>query len=135
MTTKASKLGPGRLTFGAAGTTQEFGAQVTKVTLEPADGDSTAVLDGGRVTDGDYTLTGEFFQDYSSMTSLIVWCKTHAGQSIAWEYVPTTGEVLAAKGVCEISEVKFGGDVKKRNTTEFSFTGVGDYEYFDATGA
>lgn len=128
--TRASKLGPGRLTFGAPGSPTEFGIQLTKCTLEPA-GTTIAVLSGGTVPDGDYTLTGEMFQDYSGLTSLQVWCKNHSGEAIGFEFVPTITEGLGVKGTVEIAEVKFGGEVKKRNTTEFSFTGVGDYTYFE----
>lgn len=134
MTTKASKLGPGRLTFGAAGTTTEFGAQITKAELKEDDGDETAVLSGGSITDGDYTLSGTFFQDYSSMQSLIVWCKTHKNETFPFEYVPNSAEALGVRGNVVVKPVSFGGEVKKRNTTDFEFSGVGDYTYFDASG-
>lgn len=135
MATRASKLGPGRLTFGTAGSPTEFGSQVTKCTLEPSDGDTVAVLDGGEVTDGDFKLTGEFYQDYASgMNSLIVWCKENAGKPMPFEFIPTTSEALGVKGQVTIAAVKFGGDIKKRNTTEFSFAGVGDYDYYAQAG-
>lgn len=131
MTTVATKLGPGTLTFGEAGSTQEFGSQVTKCELTPSSGESTAVLDGNEVSDDEFTLSGEFFQDYASgMASLIVWCKENAGEPIKFVFTPTSGTGnLKVTGHCVIKPVKFGGEIKKRNTTEFSFPGVGDYTY------
>lgn len=139
MTINADRLGPGRLTFGEAGTTTEFGSQVTKAALEPEseDGEVITVLSGEELVDGDtdsYKLTGEFYQDYTTgMSSLIVWCKSNANTELAYEFIPSTTGKLGVRGRCRIKPVKVGGDVKKRNTTEFSFTGVGDYEFYDPT--
>lgn len=133
MTTKASKLGPGRLTFGEVGSIREFGGQLTKGELKPDTGDTTAVLDGGEVGDDAYTLAGEFYQDYSGMDSLMVWCKTHKGEAIPFEYVPNSAEALGVRGTVTVQPVTFGGEVKKRNTTPFEFKGVGDWDFFDAT--
>lgn len=138
MAIKADKLGPGHLTFGETGSPTEFGSQVTKCELAPEveDGDTVGVLSGEEITDGEtetYKLTGEFYQDYSGMTSLIVWCKTNSGIAVPFTFIPVDDSALAARGTVRVRPVKFGGEVKKRNTTEFEFIGVGDYEYFDHT--
>ena len=139
MATNADRLGPGRLTFGKTGSPTEFGSQVTKAALEPEseDGEILTVLDGTEIVDGDtdsYNLTGEFFQDYTTgMTSLIVWCKTNANTEMPFEFVPSTAGKLGVRGTVRIKPVKVGGDVKARNTTEFSFRGVGDYTFFATT--
>ncbi|MFT3877424.1 MAG: hypothetical protein QM708_13525 [Propioniciclava sp.] len=140
MPTQADRLGPGHLVFGQTGTLKEFGSQVTKVALEPdtEEGEVTTVLSGEEVRDDDtdsFKLTGEFFQDYTSgLTSLIVWCKTHNNQVIDFEFIPAAAGNLGVRGKCRIKPVKTGGDVKSRNTTEFSFPGVGDYTYFEPDG-
>jgi hypothetical protein len=135
MTIKASKLGPGHLTFGSAGTTSEFGSQCTKVELNPKfdDGDIVTVLSGEELAEDDgesYELTGEFYQDYS-MAGLLTWCKTNSGTVMPFVFVPDDESALSVTGSCKIRAVKIGGDVKKRNTTEFTFPGVGDYELVD----
>lgn len=137
MTVKADRLGPGLLTFGAVGTTQEFGSQVTKIELTPEydDGDIVTVLSGDELAEDDeesYKLSGEFYQEHT-LTGLVVWCKTNSGQVLPFTFVPDNDSELAVRGNCKIRAVKLGGEVKKRNTTEFEFPGVGDYEYFDHT--
>lgn len=132
MTTKTTTLGPGSLVFGETGSTTEFAAQLTKCTLKPSDS-RVSVLSGGSVADGDYKVEGEIYQDYTDLTSLIVWCHAHSGEQMPFAFIPTTATKLAVKGIVEITEVEFGGDVKKKNTTSFSFKGVDDYEYFDHT--
>lgn len=134
MPVKSSKLGPGRLTFGDAGDAQEFAAQTTATALEPDvdEGDNIPVLSGEEVAgDDDYTynLTGTALQDYSGMTSWIVWCKENQGVTLPFEFVPNNTQGLKVTGSVKIRPVKFGGDVKERNTSDFEFRGVGDYEY------
>ncbi|MFB9775381.1 hypothetical protein [Brevibacterium otitidis] len=139
MAVKADQLGPGILKFGTTGSEGEFSSQVTKVELAPEfdQDDNIPVLSGEEVA-GDstesYTLTGEFLQDYSGMTSLLVWCKKHAGKQMKFEYVPSKSGGLKITGECVIRPVKIGGDVKKRNTTEFEFKGVGDWTPAAYTG-
>lgn len=134
MTVQADKLGPGLLKFGGTGTPQEFGSQAQKVELTPEvdEGDDLTVLSGEVVPGEDeikYKLGGEFLQDYSGMTSLIVWCKQNEGKVMPFEFVPKSSGGLKVTGEVKIRAVKLGGEVKERNTTEFEFKGVGDYEY------
>lgn len=137
MTVKADRLGPGHLTFGEVGSPKEFGSQVTKVELTPEfeDGDVINVLSGETLAEDDeetFKLTGEFYQEHT-LTGLVAWCKTNSGTVVPFTFIPDDASKLAARGQCKIRAVKLGGDVKKRNTTEFTFPGVGDYEFFDHT--
>lgn len=131
---QSSKLGPGRLKLGSTGTEQEFGTQCTAVALEPdvEEGDELTVLSGD-VLDGDdeytYNLTGTALQDYSGMTSWIVWCKENQGVVLPFEFVPNNEAGLAVTGSVKIRAVKIGGDVKERNESDFEFKGIGDYVY------
>lgn len=139
MAIKSSKLGPGLLTFGDTASPEEFGAQTTATAIEPEvdEGDDIDVL-SGEVLSGDdeytYNLTGTALQDYSGMTSWIVWCKENQGVELPFTFVPNNAEGLKVSGVVKIRAVKFGGDVKERNTSDFEFKGVGDYTYA-ATGS
>ena len=132
MALTSHKLGPGFLTFGAVASEQEFGSQVTAATLEPSvdEEDNIPVL-SGEEQDGDetesYVLSGSFLQDYSGMTSLLVWCKTNAGTVLPFKFVPNSEGGLQITGSVKIRAVSIGGDVKTRNTTDFEFKGVGDW--------
>lgn len=132
MPIKSHKLGPGFLKLGVTATIQEFGSQCTAVKLEPSvdEEDNIPVLSGEEL-DGDetesYVLSGSFLQDYSGMTSLLVWCKTNAGSVLPFEFTPSTEGGLTIKGSVKIRAVAIGGDVKTRNTTDFEFKGVGDW--------
>lgn len=136
MATQADKLGPGKLIFGEPGDPQEFSSQITKAELTPEydSDDDIPVLDGGVVAGDEtdtYTMAGEFLQDYSSMKSLLVWCKRNSGKVMPFEFVPKSDGALHVKGQVKIRAVKLGGDVKKTNTTEFEFPGVGDWDFVD----
>lgn len=134
MPIKSSKLGPGRLTFGELGDVQELAAQTTATALEPDvdEGDAVDVLSGEQLAGDDeytYNLTGTALQDYSGMTSWIVWCKENQGVEMPFEFVPRDDEGLKVSGTVKIRPVKFGGTVKERNESDFEFKGVGDYTY------
>lgn len=138
MTTTAHRLGPGQLTFGETASEQEFGGQVTAVTLTPEveEGDSIPVLDGGEVVDeGDttWTLTGSFLQEFTT-DSLIKWCHQNAGQQLPFVFRPRSDSALEATGTVTIRAVPFGGDVRTRNTSEFTFPVVGDVDLSDGDG-
>lgn len=124
-----SKLGPGLLTFGATGTSKEFGGVTSEVSLEPeydAD-DPVPVLDGENV-DGDetekWTLKFTKFQDYSK-ESLDLWLVQNAGEILDFTFVPDKGGALQAKGKVKIRAGKIGGEVKKKNTSEIELPVIG----------
>lgn len=139
MAIKSSKLGPGRLTFGDTGSPTEFGSQITNARIEPSydTEDAIPVLSGEELAGDEtatYVLAGTFLQDYSDMTSLIVWCKENEGQNLPFTFVPSTEGGIQAAGTVKIRAVSAGGDVKTRNTADFEFPGVGDYSYTAYTG-
>lgn len=134
MPIKSSKLGPGRLSLGETGTLQEFASQCTATQLEPdvEEGDSVFVLSGEEQAGDDettYNLTGTALQDYSGITSWIVWCKENEGTVLPFEFVPDNAGGLKVNGEVKIRAVTFGGEVKERNTSDFTFKGIGDYVY------
>lgn len=136
MATTAQKLGPGLLTFGDTGTTQEFGSQVTKCTLEPKfdEGDPIPVLSGDEVPGDDTetaSLKGEFLQEYS-MASLLAWCRTNSGETLPFTFRPNLAGALAVKGEATIRAVTIGGDVKAKNTAEFEFPVKSTWSIVDA---
>ncbi|QTF71763.1 hypothetical protein [Arthrobacter woluwensis] len=133
MPIKSSKLGPGRLTLGAVGTTQEFASQLRSCKLEPSvdTSDPIPVLSGEELPGDDtltYVLSGSILDDYT-MTGLAVWSKTNAGKTLPFEFVPNTADKLMAKGNVVVQPIAIGGDVKERNENDFEFRGVGDWTY------
>lgn len=129
MANTISKLGPGLLTFGATGTSKEFGGVTSEVTLEPEydSDDSIPVLSGDEI-DGDetekWTLKFTKFQDYSS-ESLDLWLFENAGEILDFTFVPDKDGVLQAKGKVKIRAGKIGGEVKKKNTSEIELAVIG----------
>lgn len=139
MAVKSHKLGPGLLTFGEVGSPLEWGAQVRKCTVEPdsEDGDILPVLSGEEVTEDDedtYNLTGEILQSYDAQ-SLLVWCHLNHREQVPFTFRPVSDQELGVKGTVIIKRLAIGGEVKTRNTSEFEFRGVGDYDLVDSAGA
>lgn len=137
MPVKTQKLGPGVLRFGETASEQEFASQVTEVILEPDfdSEDPVPVLSGEEVPGDEtetYTLSGEFLQEFS-MTSLIVWCKSNSGTVMPFTFTPNTNAGFTVTGSVLIRSVAIGGEVKKSNTTEFEFPGVGEWDINETT--
>lgn len=129
MTIKANRLGPGHLTLGEVGSPQEFGSQVTKMECAPSfdDGDVVEVLSGEQLAEDDeesWKLSGEFYQEFS-MTGLVAWCRAHSGQVLPFTFTPDDDADFVVTGSCKVRSVKVGGEVKKRNTSEFEFPCIG----------
>lgn len=125
MAVSSHKLGPGRLTIGEVGTETEFGTAIRSCILTPEaeDGDTLVVLSGDEVTDsGDetWTLEGTVLQSYDAK-SLILWCNQNSGKTLPFTFIPSTEYGLNATGNVAIRSIALGGDVRERNTSDFSF--------------
>lgn len=126
MSVTVTKLGPGSLKFGETASAEEFATHVTKVEIDPAegDGDKITVLSGDvYVEDGDFegTISGEFYQEYG-LDSLVNWTWTNHGKTMPFTFTPTTDAGLTYTGEVKVKAVKVGGDVGKANTTEFEWS-------------
>lgn len=129
MANTISKLGPGLLTFGATGTSTEFGGVTSEVSLEPEyDSDDSIPVLSGEEIDGDetekWTLKFTKFQDYSK-DSLDLWLVQNAGKILDFTFVPDKAGALQAKGKVKIRAGKIGGEVKKKNTSEIELPVIG----------
>lgn len=125
MAIKSNRLGPGTLVFGAPASPSEWGAQVTACTLTPRadEGDTITVLSGEElVDDGEetWTLEGTLLQSYDE-ESLLIWAHENSGTELEFEFTPVTGSALRCSGRALIRSVAVGGEVKTRNTSDFSF--------------
>jgi len=134
MPTVAHRLGPGSLMIGATGTAKEFAVQTTKTTLTPSvdSEDDINTLDGGTLG-GDETetweLTGTIHQSYDA-ASLLKYCfdirfsKTNI--ALPFKFVPLDTGAQEWSGTVKLRALDVGGDVKKQNTSDFSFPLVGE---------
>lgn len=128
-TPKASKLGPGILTFGETGSLKEFAISCSEVSLEPEfdKDDDVPVLSGDEI-EGDeketWTLKLTKFQDYSE-DSLDLWLFENSGSVVPFNFVPDKEGKLQAKGKVKVRAGRIGGEVKKKNTSEVEFPVIG----------
>lgn len=125
MAVQSTKMGPGQLSFGTAGTLKEFGVSIKNAVLEPSasDGEVIKVLNGDEIVDeGEETwvLKGTVLQGYEA-DSLIAWCKTNSGTTLPFTFKPSSAKVLKAAGNVLIRSIAMGGDVNSRATSDFSF--------------
>lgn len=119
------RLGPGKLTFGATGSETEFGALVTNARAVPTanDGETINFLSGDEFIDsGDETwaIEGTLHQDYGP-DSLALWAFENSGETVPFTFVPNNANALRVTGNVLVRSIQVGGDVKTRNTSDFSF--------------
>lgn len=122
-------LGPGSLTFGDVGSLLDISCQVTacKITTDFDAEDDLPTLCGGVIKGSrSYTFTVEATaaQDLEK-GGLIDWTWKNAGKEVPFTFTPLSGSAAAVKGRVVIDPVEFGGDVAKRNTSDFKFSCVG----------
>ena len=123
-------LGPGSLTIGQTASAREWGGNVTKCELIPdtsAD-DDVPMLDGSTLSGEEttkYTLGGSIQQDYD-FDSLEAFCFANNGTELSFVWIPNNDGGISWSGTVKIRPVKIGGDVKKRNSTDFEFPLVGN---------
>lgn len=126
-----SVLGPGHLKIGATGSPREFATMLTKASLntDTKTGDPIDVLSGDQFAGDDtytFTLAGTLLQDYD-MDSLELYCYENRGKEEPFVFVPSNAGAVQWSGIVKIRPVaSIGGDVKKKNTSDFEFTIVGD---------
>jgi hypothetical protein len=132
MPVKSDKLGPGTLSIGATGTEEQWAAQLTACSVEPSTDteDSIPVLSGEEIGGEDTDsaeLSGTILQSYDAQ-SLLLWAHTHKGQELPFTFTPNNDGALQVTGIVKVRRVRIGGDVKTRNTSDFTFPIVGDYD-------
>lgn len=125
----ANSLGPGTLTLGETGTERQFAAHTTATSLVPSysDGDVLNLLDGSQERENDeetWTLDGTIRQQLEA-DALEDWCLTNANTDVPFTFTPNNSVSKSYTGTCRIRAVNIGGDVKAKNTSDFSFPVIG----------
>lgn len=135
MPTDSYKLGPGTLTLGVGVDDNEYAAQLTNCRVDPTEnveeGDDLDLLDGSTL-DGednvtyDYALSGTLVQDLN-VDGFTDYTWSNPGVEVGFKFIPNTarGAAVGITGTCRLVPVTVGGDVKKRNTSDFTFAIIG----------
>lgn len=123
-------LGPGSLKIGETGSEREFAADLSKCTLTPSSSseDPVPMLDGSNMTGEDtdtWELGGTLYQSYD-FGSLEKWCFDNRGEELPFVFTPSNEGGIDWSGIVKIRPVTIGGDVKKKNTSDFTFPLTGD---------
>lgn len=138
MPVKAHRLGAGTLTLGETGTLQEFGSQCTAMKVTPSlnEEDAIPVLSGEELSGDDtidWNISGTLLQSFDK-EGIIYWAKKHSLQELPFKFDPSTADSgFTVEGTVKVVPLEMGGDVKKRNTTDFEFKCVGEPNYVDKT--
>lgn len=123
---KIRTLGPGSLVIGSADAERNLSADVESVTLEPKvdTDDSIVFLDGTEEAGAQtitWTLSGSIKEDYS-MEGSQVWAAQNAGKTMPFVFVPNDDGGVEWAGDLSVAPISVGGDVKSKNSVDFSFT-------------
>jgi len=138
MVAKSHVLGPGSLKIGETASQREIAAQLTKFSLEPKTDfeDDVPVLSGETVP-GDATTEwsakGTVNQDFDK-ESLEMYCYKNRLQDLPFIYTPSNDHDVSWSGVLTVVPLTVGGDVKKKNTSDFEFRVIGEPTPVDSTG-
>ena len=124
-TPKVRTLGPGVFKITDTASQRDFSADLTKAQLNPSNSsdDPVTYLDGSEEGSSTttWTMEGTVGDDFSE-DGLAVWCFDHAGQTLPFEFIPNNTGKIKWTGNALITPVAMGGDVKTKNTNDFSFT-------------
>ena len=124
MASKVRTLGPGSFNITDEKNGRDFSADLTKAQLNPSNSsdDPTTYLDGSQEanTSTTWTMEGTIGDDFSA-EGLSVRCFDHANETLPFEFVPNKTGAIKWTGDVTVTPVAVGGDVKSKNTNDFSF--------------
>lgn len=125
----ANSLGPGKLTLGETGTLRQFAKDTLSTFIDPSYSDGSAVdfLDGSEDREADeesWVLSGTVRQGLDA-DAVEDWCLEHKGTTQPFVFEPVNGGKKYT-GTVRVRAIKIGGDVKKKNTSDFSFPMIGE---------
>lgn len=129
-------LGPGSLILDApngGNVNLDASCQVANLVIA-AKGDSedpTPTLCGGSVAGARtyaWTMAGSLFQDLEA-NGLIDWTWKNAGAEVGFTFIPDTTGEARVRGTVMVDPIDLGGDVKKRNQSEFEWNITGDPQF------
>jgi hypothetical protein len=127
------KFGPGTFKLGPTATTIDYSCQVQSmgVNTDKDQGDTVTVLCGDQIPGGvtyTYTLAGTVLQDIATADGLVQYTWEHEGETVEFEFVPTTSAVTAITGSVQIDPLPIGtsdGEFGDNLTSDFEWTCAG----------
>lgn len=132
---KITTLGPGTFNFGSAGSNLDMSCQLTNLLIQ-AEGeseDALLTLCGDSVAGARtyaWTVSGTVLQDIEA-NGVIDYTWKNAGKEVPFKFIPDSTGKAAVTGRLMIDPIALGGDVGKKNTSDFEFAVVGS-PVFDA---
>lgn len=120
-------VGPGILDIGETGSLTSLASQVTSCKLVPSvDREDPIPVLSGETVSGDrtesFTLQGTFLQDFGVGDQRISeWSFTNRGKTFPFTYTPNNAADKSISGRITVEATDIGGDVKKKNTTDFEW--------------
>jgi hypothetical protein len=130
MTIVESRLDSGTLTLGPVGTGQvDMSCQITNVVITSNydnDGDPVTTLCGDAKPAGrkltNRTLDGTFIQDFDDPDGIVAYLWDNDLTVVSYSYTPNdSGLVVTGSVMLEVPQSTYGGDVKTRLTSDFSW--------------
>jgi hypothetical protein len=130
MPVNAQVMGPGTFSIGSVGTPLDLTAQVTSLRVEFSEEveDSVPTLSGESLEGAasyPATLTGTLVQDLTE-AGMFDYTWTNKGSIVPFTFTPSTAAGRTVTGECRIAPLNLGGDVRTKNTTEFTWAIIGD---------
>jgi len=127
-------LGPGSVVFGSTGGPDEFALEVTNCRVVPSteEGERLPLISGRVEDDGDKhtaSLSGTTMQDLT-LTGFIKYCHDRRGQRVPVVFIPNHDIGTGFSGTVKIRPLEAGGDIEKKNTSDFEFP-FAEYPEFD----
>jgi hypothetical protein len=132
MTILSHKLGPGTLNLGSG--PLDASGQCTAFAIEPEESvdavDAIDVLSGEQLAAEEtasykYKAVATFLQDTLAVGGLVDYTWANAGATVAFEFIPNDVLTQKVTGFLRVIPLKIGGDVKKRNTSDWSVSCIG----------
>lgn len=132
-----TNLGPGTLKFGQTESQMDVSCLINNVRITASkDQDDPTYKLCGTATPGriiyTYALEGNMDVDVATESGLFAYSQEHAGEQIAFEFVPNTTAGTSATGTVTIDPLDFGGDdygAVLDSDFEFSVIGKPTYAY------
>jgi hypothetical protein len=130
MAVQAQTMGPGTFSIGSIGSALDLTAQVTALTVEFSEEveDSIPTLSGETLEGAasyPATLTGTVAQDLTE-AGMFDYTWTNKGTIVPFTFTPSTAAGRTVTGQVRVAPINLGGTVKTRNTSDFTWSIIGD---------
>lgn len=118
-------FGPGTLTLGETGSTQELSLVCTAAAVEPSveSDDDTFVLSGDTIPGEERftaVLTATVFLDLGS-SAFAAWTWANKGEVMPVEFIPNTASAQSIVGQVKVRPISIGGEANQKMTADIEF--------------